>query len=505
MKQSMLADPEELAPPGSLSALRDLQELHRVRARTDSAAFASYVLRDEITGRPIRMMPQHYEWHQLLSLRSRLVLWAHIEAGKSQSCTIARTLWDLGRNPNLRCVILCRSDDLAVKTTMLLARYINGELGPEVHQVFPGLRRAKGMQWTQHRFTVERTVQSRDPSVQALAVHGKIMGARVDRLRIDDILDFENAWSLTEREKLWEWYLASLPGRLSSDAEVSAVGNVWHEDDILHRFARQTKVWAAYSYPAAEQLQDKSWTSLWPERWPLDRLHRAEEEMGSFEYQRQLLNVAQRIGADSRFPVDDIKKCVQAGNGMSLVRSIDEVKNIPRGCAVYAGVDMGTGTGGDLSCIFTILVYPNGVRRVLLIESGQWKGPELVERIEQNHHRFGSIVIVESNAQQRFIIQMVTAGSDVPVVPFNTSKKSYLPGPLGIESMAIEMANGKWLIPSANGRVAPEVREWIKELMRYNPEQHPGDRLMASHFAVQGSKFSRPKGRSGLGLDVQSR
>jgi hypothetical protein len=38
-----------------------------------------------------------------------------------------------------------------------------------------------------------------------------------------------------------------------------------------------------------------------------------------------------------------------------------------------------------------------------------------------------------------------------------------------------------------------ELREWIKELLYYDPQAHSGDRLMAMWFAVMGSRMAPKK------------
>ena len=53
----------------------------------------------------------------------------------------------------------------------------------------------------------------------------------------------------------------------------------------------------------------------------------------------------------------------------------------------------------------------------------------------------------------------------------------------GVESLAAEMANGKWIIPSKFNRAPNEAEEWIEEMLYYNPLNHTGDRLMAAWFA----------------------
>ena len=62
-------------------------------ARQDPSDFNAYVLRDEQTDKPIKQAPMHKEWHDLLTDNDRLVIWSHVEAGKTQQIAIGRALY----------------------------------------------------------------------------------------------------------------------------------------------------------------------------------------------------------------------------------------------------------------------------------------------------------------------------------------------------------------------------------------------------------------------------
>jgi hypothetical protein len=155
-------------------------------------------------------------------------------------------------------------------------------------------------------------------------------------------------------------------------------------------------------------------------------------------------------------------------------------------------VDLGTreSKGTDLTVLFTIVVHPNEDREILNITSGRWQGPDIVKQIFDVQARYHSIVIVESNAAQVFIQQFIASKSAIPVKNFNTGKNKLSPE-FGIESLAVELYSGKWIIPNADGVVHPEITAWISEMLYYSPSAHTGDRLMASWFAREGSRQKR--------------
>jgi hypothetical protein len=479
-----------------IDAYYELRELHKRRARYDPAAFTSFVLRDEETAKPISLMPQHREWHDLVSGNRNTLIWGHVESGKTQQLSIGRLLFELGQDPGYRCVVVSNTDSQAQKICMSIARYI--ERSEELHEVFPHLKRAKGQPWTQHQLFVERDGMPKDPSVQTCGVHGNITGARIDWLFIDDILDYENSTSPTARDDLYNWVMATLWGRLSARAKVCAVGNPWHLDDIMHRWAKNHTQWMAVSYPLINELGE----SNWPERWSLERAAQFKKDVGPIEYNRQLLCIA-RSDETAYFKREYVEKCLLRGRGRSLCQGLE---SIPPGYSIYTGVDLSVGhVDSDLCVLFTILIHPDETREVLDIDSGRWKGPDIIDKIRAAHFRFGGVVIVENNGSQEFILQFTRQQSAVPVEPYTTTKNAFRNPAFGIESLATEMANGKWIIPCDERlQMEPEVGAWVQEILYYDPNGHPGDRLMASFFAREGARKTKLKGRFG-NVDFMSR
>jgi hypothetical protein len=428
----------------------------------------------------------------------RLILWAHVEAGKTQQISVARILWEIGRNPNIRICIASNTGGQAQKICMTIAKYI--ENSPEFRKVFPGVVPDKGRPWTRSELYVKRVTQGKDPTVRCVGVHGNILGARIDLLVLDDILDYENTLTQHQRDDLYAWYLATLETRLTKTGRVVCVGTSWNRDDLMHRLAA-TELWQTARYSVVDE---DTGAPTWPERWPTDRIEDKRKVLGPVEFSRSLLCVA-RSDEESRFKQAWIDQCLMRGNGLKLADI--PPAGFPPGCAAYTGVDLGlrTSAKSDLTCLFTIMVWPNGDRQVLDIRAGRWSGPDIVELIARVHRRFNSIVMVENVAAQDFIIQFSKKQNAVPVKSFTTTGQNIRHPQFGLESMATEISMNKWIIPSTNGRPNhSEVQAWIDEMMFYDPTGHPGDRLMASWFARECSRLSRPKARVGS-LDLLTR
>jgi hypothetical protein len=90
-------------------------------------------------------------------------------------------------------------------------------------------------------------------------------------------------------------------------------------------------------------------------------------------------------------------------------------------------------------------------------------------------------------AAQDYLRQFIVAESALPILPFNTGANKMNPE-FGVESIAVELFNAKWIIPSAGGRSTLPVEQWIGEMLAYTPGAHTGDALMACWFAREGAR-----------------
>jgi len=457
----------------------------RIRiSRDDPATFAELVLRDEDSGDPVENAPIHEAWHDILDRHDRAIIWSHPEAGKTNQICIARAAWELGRDPNLRVVVLSDTYGQAEKITRTIKELIggDGEQTELVRAVFPNLR--PGAKWTDGQFSVARNIVSKSPSVQAVGVGGAITGSRIDLLIVDDILDHENTRTPAMRKELSRWFKRTVLNRMTRKGRVWMTSNAWHPKDLLHELEQNPR-YHGFRFP----VLDEHGSSTWPERWSLERIEEVRIELGSLEFARAFL-CKPTDESISRFEEAWLERCKESGDGVRLRRRLPE---IPEGCGVFTGVDLGTSEKkkSDLTVLFTILLHPNGKRQVLWIESGQWKGPEIVRRIVSHWERYQGIIIVEDVAAQRYILQFLEEEDEaIPVRPFKTTKQRKWSPAFGIESMAVEMERGEWIIPSRNGLVPPEVDEWLTEMVAYDPDPkaHTGDRLMASWFAREAAR-----------------
>jgi len=411
----------------------------------------------------------------------------------TQNVSVGSVLYDLGQDPSLRIVVLSNTMSQAKKIVSSIRKYLTES--EELRLVFPHLRQSTdpSAPWTQTALTVERSTFSKDPSVQAIGLYGALMGARADRLYIDDLLDRECTETPQQMDAVFSWLRATAIGRLTRNARVVAVTNEWNKRDPMHRLA-SGRGYHSIRIPVIT----KSGKLAWAARWSKARIAKAEEDLGPLEAGRQLY-LRTRDEDKAVISQDWLARCINRGRGYRLVHEVD-VNALPEGFSVWTGVDLAVQqhASADWTAFVTILLHPDGTRQLLWIEAGRWSGPEIVQRIEDHNRRYGSVIIIENNASQDFVLQFASHLTRATVRAFTTGKNKANPA-FGVASLATEFSNGRWIFPSHKdgARVPREVAALLTEALYYDPKEHTGDRLMALWFAREGARmFERQHGRA---------
>lgn len=469
-----------------------LDDLQVAEARRSRAAFVQYAFRHEESDEPLMNAAHHEEWHAFLDDNDRAILFAPVEHAKTQHVAVGRILWELGTNPNKRLAIISLTQERhADKIIGQIRRHI--ESNPRVHRVFPELRQSEDLHdpWGQSRLVVKRDTNAKDPSVQGLGIYGPINGSRLDGIVLDDILNFENTRTKEQIAKLIDWLDSEVFTRVTEGGWIHWIGTPWTPLDPMHAIAKRPG-WESRRYSAVLNPDDDmgAWRPMWPEQFSGARLRKIYEGTTPLNFARKYLCQV-RMDASSRFQQSWIDTALHHGRGMSLTRR-HPVGPSGRALRCYTGVDLGVGQkeSNDLTVLFTVAVEEGtGRKRVLDIQSGRFTAPEILQRIQGVVSDFGSVVYVEDVGAQNFLLQWAES-SGLPVRGFTTTAGKKFDEHFGVESLAVEMRNGGWVIPSGapGSALHPEIEEWIREMLYYSPDSHTGDRLMASWFAREAAR-----------------
>ena len=441
--------------------------------------------------------PFHVEWQDECTKHNRLVLFAPVEHGKSTQLSVIRPLWELGKNPDARIAIISQTASRAerwlsvIKTNILYnsrLREVFPELKPETLQGWAGA-------WYQHAIRVQRTTRASltegDFSLLALGLQGRLLGARLDGVILDDVLGPENTMTGTMRQKVWDWIFGVLVGRIVEGGFIWAVNTAWHENDAYHRIERELgDVYRVVRYKAGVA------PCLWPGRWSLERLKERRHELGEVEYNRQMLNIA--LGeATEFFHIPRVRECQDRWDSADR-RLWDRVgpEDAKRFRWITCGMDFGgSDTPGSAETAFFVqgLRKDSGLKQPLHMRKGLWIGAQLLEQVVDVFKTYSvREFLVETNAMQLHLASMAKNPRILAALGLTrqeirgfrvfgqyTTKYNRDDKTWGIRAMATEFDGLEWLVP----RDIPIVEEWIDAMRAFTPWDHPPDILVASWLA----------------------
>jgi hypothetical protein len=415
----------------------------------------------------------------------------YVVTHNSSQLTVGRTLMRIGQDPTIRVAIIGATEKQAKKPLGVIKGMI--ERSHELREIFPRLR--PGSKWTDNEITVARPLTSRDPTVQALGLHGAVQGSRIDLLILDDILDADNTRTAAQREAVSAWVRATLFSRLTRRSQVLLLTNAWHPDDLAHELEKDG--WAAERCA----IEDEEGRIVDPGRWSPERLAEKRVDFGDLEYARQM-ELRPYDEEARRFNHTWLDACLRRGDGVPVYAELAD--ELPDDSFVVHGVDLGVGqlARNDVSVIFSLFIHPNDDRQVLRVRAGRWKASQILNNLKGTYDDLGGMFMVENNAAQDFIVQLAREMDVViPVRAFTTGRNKVDPA-FGVESLAAEFEAERWIIPNQGARCFAdtvrgdcddEVREWLRELLQYDPRSHTGDHLMASWFARELARMVRRK------------
>lgn len=172
------------------------------------------------------------------------------------------------------------------------------------------------------------------------------------------------------------------------------------------------------------------------------------------------------------------------------------------GFDVYAGVDLIGGVtkagsaGGSVSkkasffAIFVAGVDGNGTRRVLNIVRKRGLTFQMQKDEIKALRRYGpKLIAIEDNNTQRWMVSDLIETTDLPVKGFTTGANKWDPI-TGVESLALELENGKWIFPYGNDVKTNELVDVLMGELKSWPLSATTDVVMAMWLCAQGIRMS---------------
>jgi len=249
---------------------------------------------------PYENMDFHERWYNTIENpenKSGLII-APRNSAKSTCWAKVAPLYLLGRNPDLRIVLISRTSTLAQTNLRFLRLQI--ESNDRVREVFPFKEingRVYGLKpsspWGSETISVENNRRDGVPSVYAVGLEGSISGIRADLIIVDDLIDQNNVMTDSQREKVGQFWDTVVTPTLNPDGRIFAVGTRYHSKDFYSRlleddmYKDNTSMFPALKLAEnGEYLLDSegNMQSYWPKRWSVSKLLDMKERMGSLAF-----------------------------------------------------------------------------------------------------------------------------------------------------------------------------------------------------------------------------
>lgn len=485
------------------------------QARSDVKRLFEFVMREEHKGRTVTCAPHQRVLFDFVQAHPMCVV--RMPVGTSKTFSMATlALYLLGNDVSSRGALISSTQGQAMKPLGMVRDLI--ETSHPLRMVFPKLRRSprKTDSWTITEITVDRPAGIRDPSIVAVGIDGAIAGARLSWAVVDDILDRENTSTPAGLQKVHEWFDSTVLSRLDPDGGRVVVTNTpWARTDLTYRLeesgwptltmdvmgnitinnapdfdtddivpsARPGDVYRLTEHAepknARGEVTDET-TPLWPGRYTWSQIEEIRTKHLAHRFNQLYLCIC-RDDDTARCKQEWIDVCKEQGRGVTLTADYSGSN------MTFTGVDLAVGKGAqyDATAFFTFEQLPDGKRKILDVEFGQYDGPTIVRKLIDKAQRYKSIVRVENNASQDFIRQFARAmNASIPIRAHATGRNKAHPE-FGVEGMFVELQNAAWIIPcsQATGTAHPAVQQFVNECVYYQSADHTGDVLMAAWLA----------------------
>jgi predicted phage terminase large subunit-like protein len=203
--------------------------------------------------------------------------------GKSTVLTIARCVFEILLDPNIR-ILIASNTQLQAEVFL---REVKFHLSHNERLIDTFGRFAGEEKWTDREINVApRTSSAKEATVTAVGVGGPVASRHYDLIICDDIVDEENSRTEGQREKTRTWYYKTLLPCLEPHGRLFIVGTRYHYLDLYGSLIKNE---LADRHQVIRAI-DPDGSTPWPEKFSLDWLEERRRQMGSAIFATQYQN-----------------------------------------------------------------------------------------------------------------------------------------------------------------------------------------------------------------------
>lgn len=212
---------------------RSKKDQIREQAEADLESFIRLVHPQRVLG---SVHSDVISWWTREDAKSHQLLLLPRDHGKS-ALVAYRVAWEITRNPAIRVLYISSTANLAQKQVKFIKDILTSDIytfyWPDMVNPMEGMRE----KWTESEFAVDHPLRKaeavRDPTVFSAGLTTTITGLHCDIAVLDDVVVYENAYTVEGRDKVTSQYslLSSIEG---SDAREWVVGTRYHPKDLYN-------------------------------------------------------------------------------------------------------------------------------------------------------------------------------------------------------------------------------------------------------------------------------
>lgn len=354
---------------------------------------------EEILG--YQVQPHHAKIFRHIRMNDRTIDLAPRGFGKSTVGDVAYVIWRIVQDRNIRILIVSNTQRQAEAFIReIKSQMIGNEKLISMYGEFIG----EFKKWTESEVIVNgRKSVQKESTLTGLGASGQVISKHFDIIIGDDIVDFENARTELQRQKLIEWYYSSLMPTLEPDGELHLIGTRYHPFDLYQTLIDS----GGYNIQTQQAITDGK--SLWPDKFSFELLEQKKQESGSLIFNMQYQNN------------------VELAKQGSIIKYIwmQWYDSIPNNLKIFMGVDLAISSSetADYFVICTIGIDPENKIYVLDMFRSRLSFKEQMEMIKKKAEEWKPIRIgIEANAYQKAMGQELIRTTQLPIKQITTIK-----------------------------------------------------------------------------------
>lgn len=245
--------------------------------------------------------------------------------------------------------------------------------------------------------------------VESLTKGEPIRGNRPTKIIVDDPQENKDVKNPIMADEFYNWFFTSVHGSLNAEeGSVAVLGTLISNNCFVNKLKQEAdqKGFQLVQFPAIINFDSSSFTgdSLWPDRWPIDKLKERLGKMGQREFMQEFMNVPFVLNGSPVFTDQDRKNLVvvkplSAEDGLKWFVSPEQRGELE----VFIGGDLALGsTDGD----YTVFIGRTVDGRLVFQYRGHITQDRMASLLDTVVRQFKAVFIVpENNNAAAFIIE----------------------------------------------------------------------------------------------------